>query len=109
MLLQVGEFASSKSAMNMRAPELRALTTIFRSVGAGDLDPPIEQLRGHGVDRPLALAELARLGQEGRQLACVQTLLALGALVEERPTAGPEAPLEVAHERGRLGAQHLLH
>ena len=33
MLAQVGEFASSKSAMNMRAPELRALITIFRSVG----------------------------------------------------------------------------
>ncbi len=30
---QVGEFASSKSAMNMRAPELSALITIFRSVG----------------------------------------------------------------------------
>ena len=30
---QVGEFESSKSAMNIRAPELRALMTIFRSTG----------------------------------------------------------------------------
>ena len=29
----VGEFASSKSAMNTRAPELSALITIFRSTG----------------------------------------------------------------------------
>src|SRR3954452_17709422 len=33
MFSQVGEFASSKSAMNPRAPELRALITILRSVG----------------------------------------------------------------------------
>src|SRR3954447_14971604 len=33
MLCQVGELASSKSAMKPRAPELRALMTILRSVG----------------------------------------------------------------------------
>src|SRR5215216_5467038 len=33
MFSQVGEFASSKSAMKPRAPELRALMTILRSVG----------------------------------------------------------------------------
>ena len=32
-LAHVGEFESSKSAMNTRAPELSALITIFRSVG----------------------------------------------------------------------------
>ena len=31
--IQVGEFASSKSAMKPRAPEFRALMTIFRSTG----------------------------------------------------------------------------
>ena len=33
MLSQVGQFASSKSAMNVEAPELSALITILRSVG----------------------------------------------------------------------------
>jgi hypothetical protein len=33
MLDQVGEFESSKSAMKVLAPELRALMTILRSVG----------------------------------------------------------------------------
>ncbi len=33
MLAQYGEFESSKSAMNPRAPELSALITILREVG----------------------------------------------------------------------------
>ena len=51
MLAQVGEFESSKSAMNPRAPELSALMTILRVVG-----PVISTRRswsasGTGADR----------------------------------------------------------
>ena len=110
MFAQVGEFASSKSAMNMRAPELSALITIFRSVGPGDLDPPVAQVgRRHGLDRPVALAELARLGQEGRELARVEPLLPLGARVEQLAAARAEAPLQLVHEGDRLFGQNFLH
>jgi len=43
MLCQVGQFASSKSAMNVEAPQLTALITILRS-SAGDLDAAVEHV-----------------------------------------------------------------
>ena len=68
MLCQVGALASSKSAMNPSAPEFSALIVILRSVG-----PVISTQRCcmSGGDRrhgPVALADLARVGQEVEHL-----------------------------------------
>ena len=48
MLVQVGVWASSKSAMKTSAPELRALMTIFRS--AGPVISTQRRWRSGGVD-----------------------------------------------------------
>jgi len=96
--------------MNIRAPELSALITILRSVGRSrDLDAAVQQRLRHRLDRPLALAKLASLGQELRQLAGVQALLPLGAGREQLATPGTEPPLQVVHERDRLRAEHFFH
>ena len=49
------------------------------------------------------------LGQERRELTCVEPLLSLGARVEKLAAARAEAPLQVVHEGDRLRGQHSLH
>ena len=61
---QVGELASSKSAMNTFAPELSALMTILRSDRPGDLDAAIAQVGRDRRDRPRGVAHRSGLGQE---------------------------------------------
>ena len=50
--------------MNIFAPELSALITIFRSTGPGDLDAAVLQLVRNGRDAPVSLAHLLRLREE---------------------------------------------
>ena len=58
MLCQVGEFASSKSAMNIFAPELSALITHHLAISRpGDLNPPIAQIDRNKRARPVAIAD----------------------------------------------------
>jgi len=94
--------------MNTRAPELRALITIFRSVG-----PVISTRRsrsGSGTGSIVqSRSRLPRLGQEVWQLARAQPFLPLGAGREQLAPPRPEAPLELLDERHRFRSQHFLH
>ncbi len=94
--------------MKTRAPELRALITIFRSTG-----PVISTRRsaicsGGGATTQSPSRTLERLLQEGRELALAQPLRALGATHEKRVALGPEAPLELREERKRLGREDVV-
>ena len=105
MLYQVGQFASSKSAMKVDAPQLSALITILRSVG-----PVISTRRssmsfGCGAIGPVALADGLRLGQEVGQLAGVELLLPRGARGEQFLAARLERAMQLRDERERLGRE----
>ena len=104
----VGEFASSKSAMKTRAPELSALIIIFRSTG-----PVISQRRStrsarRRRDAPVALADLARLGEEAGILAGVETHLPLLARLEQLEPPRIELAVEPLDERETFARQGLL-
>ena len=101
-LAQVGEFESSKSAMNTRAPELSALITILRSTGPGDLDAPVGDLVRRRRDAPVAGADVRRLGQEVRQLAGMEALEPLRPPREQLDPARAERALEVGEEAAGL-------
>src|SRR5215218_1630587 len=75
---------------------------------AGDLHPAVTERLRHGLDRPVALANLPRLGQEVWQLARAQPFLPLGARREQLAPPRPEAPLELLDERHRFRSQHFL-
>ena len=80
MLSQVGELASSKSAMKPLAPEFSALMTILRSVG-----PVISTRRSAGrteraAHLPVALADLPRLVEEVERAALGDRALTLRRL-----------------------------
>ena len=90
---QVGEFESSKSAMNIFAPELSALITIFRSTG-----PVISTRRscssaGTGATRQSPSRTSSCLGEEVGQLAVAQPLRPLVPRREQLapPRAEPAA------------------
>ena len=96
---QVGELESSKSAMNIFAPELSALITIFRSTG-----PVISTRRswisaGTGSTRQSSLADALRLGQEIRQLTFAQPLRAGLPRGEQLATPRAELALQAVEER----------
>ena len=103
---QVGEFASSKSAMKTLAPELSALITIFRSVG-----PVISTRRswrsgGASATCHVALADVPRLLEEVGELAGEQALLprrfASARSSSRRP---PNGALQRGDELERLGGE----
>ena len=100
-LSQVGELASSKSAMKTWAPELRALIIILRSTG-----PVISTRRstqGLGclgtVQSPVRTSAVS--AEEVRALAGVEAGLALGPRRQQVPPAGVEAVVQIGHELGR--------
>ena len=108
MLRHVGEFASSKSAMKHRAPELSALMTILRSTG-----PVISTRRscrsaGTGATRQSLSRTSLRLRQEVGQLAGVEARLALDAGGEQLAARPVEAAVELGDEGERVRAQDLL-
>ena len=92
--------------MNPRAPELSALMTILRSTG-----PVISTRRscrsaGARRDLPVALADLARLGQEVERLARGDPRPALRARVEQLAPARLEALVQRAEEGERVVGEH---
>ena len=101
---QVGLSASSRSAMNTRAPELRALIIILGSAGPGDLDPAVVEVGGGRRDPPVGGADIRRLGQERRALAGGDPRVALRAAGEQRRPFRPEPALEIGHDRERRRA-----
>ena len=110
---QVGEFESSKSAMNIFAPELSALITIFRSTG-----PVISTRRscssaGTGATRQSPSRMLLRLGEEVGQLAVAQPLRPLVPRVEQLAPPRAEPALQLGEEIDRVlgedAARHGRH
>ena len=69
LFVHVGEFESSKSAMNMLAPEFSALITILRSTGYRDFHPSVSKISGNGSNGPVTFANRFRLGKEIRRFA----------------------------------------
>ena len=105
---QVGEVASSKSAMNTFAPELSALMIILRSAG-----PVISTRRssrsagiGATVQSPSRMSR--RLGQEVGQLARIEALLPLAAQRQQAPARAVEAAVQLGEEVQRGRAQDLV-
>ena len=107
-LRQLGARESSKSAMNTRAPELRALMIILRSTGPGDLHAPVQEVRGDGAHLPLCFPDRTGVGAEGRQLARIEADLAGIPRRQERPYPRCVAPREIGHEGQGLGGQYFL-
>ena len=99
---------SSKSAMNTLAPELRALMTILRSDGPGDLHAAILKVGGGGAHPPVPGADRCGAGQEVKGLAGIQALLPGYPRGQEFPTARAEATFQVHHEFQSLGGEDLL-
>ena len=75
---------------------------------AGDLDPTVEKVGGDLGDRPVAVADRFRLGEEVRQLAGVEVFLAPHAPRQQLEAAPVEAPVEPGDEGERLGAQNFV-
>ena len=103
---QVGEFASSKSAMKTRAPELSALITIFRSVG-----PVISTRRscrsgGRLRDPPRRSSRIPRVSsrKSGSSPASSRSCRAARAAEQLLPPAAERA-LEVGDERQRVAGE----
>ena len=95
---QVGEVASSKSAMNTFAPELSALISILALVG-----PVISTRRscrsaGMRPDRPVGLADVARVLAEVGKLARVEALLPVEPPVEQLAAARIESFVQLGDE-----------
>ena len=108
MFSQSGVFASSKSASQTFAPELSALMVIFRSVGPGDLHPPVHQARRgrrHAPER--VLPDVAGLGQEVQRATGGQVLLAGRTGGQQLRPLAAELTLEHGDQAQRIGSQDL--
>ena len=75
--------------------------------GAGDLDAALAQAGGRLGHAPVAFADLARLGQEVRQLARAEPLPALGARRKELSPPAVELAVEEGDELERLRREDL--
>ena len=91
MLAQYGEFESSKSAMNPRAPELSALMTILREVG-----PVISTRRSCSASGTGATWKSSGRRDELERAARVELGLALLARVEQLAAAAVELLVQLA-------------
>ena len=76
--------------------------------GAGDLDAPVLEVGGQGRHRPARLAHGARLGQEVRALARIETELAIAAALQELVAPPGEVAHERAHEIEGVGGEDGL-
>ncbi len=104
---QVGERASSKSAMKTLAPELSALIIILRSTG-----PVISTRRscrsgGVGATCQSASRTAAVSARKSGLAPESRARLALGAALEQLPPRGVEAAVERRDERGRGRGEHV--
>ena len=75
--------------------------------GPGDLDAAVAQVGRGWSDLPVALADLARLGQEVHALAGGQPRAPLAARGEQLAPAAVERAVQPGDERERLVGQHL--
>ena len=75
---------------------------------AGDLDPAVPQVARGRRDLPVGAADLGGGVQERRPLAGRDPLPAGTSRGEQLVAPTAELPLQVGHERQRLGGQHLL-
>ena len=105
MLRQVGELASSKSAMNPSAPEFSALMTILRSVG-----PVISTQRccsGRAPARPSSRPRgpSRSSGRKSSVSPGGQPRPALGARRQQLPAARSNSRAELGDELQRVGRQ----
>lgn len=136
MLAQVGEFESSKSAMNVAAPEFNALfvregepsVCVPREKlcaarracvhapddhlprdGAGDLDAPVlEAGLGRGTLPGGVIADVLRLFEKVGECAGVELGLLELAAVEERLAGRVEVAVQDGEELERGGGEDLL-
>ena len=82
-LFQVGEFASSKSAMKTFAPEFKALITIFRSVGPVISTRRSSRSEGMGATRH-SRSRISRVpSRKSGLLAAVELFLASATGVQQ--------------------------
>jgi len=80
----------------------------LRLCGAGDLDPPVVQIRGRGGDAPgLVLPDRCGLGQEVRELAAVEPSLALRPSLQQLQAPRVERAMQLRDERQRIRRQNL--
>ena len=107
MLCQVGEFASSKSAMKTFAPEFSALITILRSVGPVISTRRSGRSAGAGGTRQSPLADAARLGEEAGQLPGAQPRGAVLARGEQLVALAAELALQQHEELARLWGENV--
>ena len=108
MFAQVGEEASSKSAMNTFAPEFSALMIILRSTGPVISTRRSSRSAGIGATRPVAFADMPCISQEIGKLAGVQALLALLAQLEQALARAVELALQVGQKGQRRGRQDFI-
>ena len=106
MLCQVGQLASSKSAMKVAAPQLSALITILRSVG-----PVISTRRssmsfGCARHHPVAVANRLVCGRKSGSLPWSNSLPG-GARREQLLAAGLELAMKLGDEAERFRAEDL--
>ena len=104
-LAQVGDSASSRSAMNTLAPELSALMSHLPLGGPGDLDAPVEQVRGRLRHAPVTGSDVRRLRQEVQRRPRGERRPTLRPPRQQRPPPLPERPLQVRQERQRRGRE----
>ena len=104
-----GVFASSWSASQTLAPELSALIVIFRSVGSGDLDPPVDQA-GRRLGHPprVVLADLAGLLEEVERAAGGQLLDPLTAPGQQLGAPGAELAVQQRDQLQRGCGEDLV-
>jgi hypothetical protein len=72
---------------------------------AGDLDPPVLQVRRHRRDLPVRVANLPGLPEKIGQRARLQAAIDLAAPGDQVAARPAEAPLELGQERERVRAQ----
>ena len=73
---------------------------------AGDLDAAVGEVGRRRRHAPLTPPDIFGLRQEARQLAAVEAGLAFVACCQQLAALRAEPPLELCHERQRVGAQH---
>ena len=91
MFAQVGELASSKSAMKTLRARVERVDDHLAVDRAGDLDAAVAQVRGGtGATVQSPSRSSACLGQEVGELAGVEPLLPLGARASSSRRRGPK-------------------
>ena len=103
MFAQVGELASSKSAMKTFGAGVEGVDHHLAVGRAGDLDPAVLEVGGRGGDLPVGFAHVLRFRQEIGQLAGVDLRLTLLPAPEQFARRGSNAA-QVGDKRQRLGA-----